>query len=128
MFHSLRRDLQGGVLLPSLAVGLVMGVENAILAIAFAVMIFAGDLAPYAMTGITVLLLGSIILAVFTTLTSSFVGMASVVQDSPSAILATVIAAMLATMPQASAETRLYTALAAIILCTLLTGVICILL
>ena len=128
MLQSLRDLFQPKLLFPSLTIGFVFGVETAMLSVAFALMIFSGDLASQLTIGITVFFLGGCIHALVSALGSSHIGMLSSVQDSPTVILAVIITAMLAGMPQASVETKLYTALAAIILTSLLTGLICLLL
>ncbi len=128
MTPSLRESVKPKFLFPSLAVGLIVGIENSVLCLAFALMIFTGGLTPYLSLGITILFIGSIIHNVVTAIGSSLPGTLSGVQDGPAVILAVVIATMLAGMPQASAETKLYTALASIILTSLLTGLVCLLL
>lgn len=128
MLQTLLRNLEPKSLFPSLTIGFVVGIQNAILALAFAVMIFSGDLAPYIATGITILLLGNIIHSVIVALGSSLPGTITAVQDSPAVIIAIVATAMLASMPEAGPETKFYTVLAAIMLSTLLTGLIYLLL
>lgn len=128
MPSSLRDRLQPKLLLPSLTIGLVFGVRNAVVFLAYALMIFSGDLASQLTIGITVLFLSGGLHALIVALGSAFPGMLSTVQDSPSVILSVVIASMLASMPQASPETKLYTALAAIMFTSLLTGLVCLLL
>ncbi|MCJ7431870.1 MAG: SulP family inorganic anion transporter, partial [Anaerolineales bacterium] len=128
MTTSLRGNLQLKHILPSLTIGVVFGIRNAVVYLAFALMIFSGDLSSQITVGITILLLGSTIHSLVATLGSSLPGIMSGVQDSPSVILAVVIGSMLAVMSQASLETKLYTALAAIMLTSLLTGLICLLL
>jgi SulP family sulfate permease len=128
MLQSLRDNFQPKLIFPSLTIGLVFGIQTAMLSVAFALMIFSGDLASQLTIGITVFFLGGCIHAVVAALGSSHVGMLSSIQDSPAAILAVIIATMLAGMPHASSETKLYTALAAIMLTSLLTGLICLLL
>jgi len=128
MTTSLRGNFQLKNILPSLTIGVVFGIRNAVVYLAFALMIFSGDLSSQITIGVTVLLVGSSIHSLVTALGSSLPGITSGVQDSPSVILAVVIATMLAVMPQASLETKLYTALSAIMLTSLLTGLICLLL
>jgi len=125
MLSSLRAHLQPKLLLPGLTTGLVFGISNAVIAMAYALLIFSGELTVHLPVGITLLLLGNAIIALVTALSSSFPGVLASVQDSPSVIMSVVIAAMLAGMPSASLETKLYTALAAIMITSLLTGVVC---
>ncbi len=128
MRSSLRDRLQPKLLLPSLTIGIVFGIRNSVVFLAYALMIFSGDLASQLTIGVTILFLSGSLHALIVALGSAFPGMISTVQDSPSVILSVVIAAMLAAMPQASPETKLYTALTAMIFTSLLTGVVCLLL
>ena len=128
MLESLGNNFQSKFIFPSLAIGLVFGIENAVLSMVFALMIFSGDLASQLAIGITIFFLGSCIHSALAALGSSQPGMLSGVQDSPAAILALVITAMLAQMQSASPETKLYTALASIMITSLLTGLVCLLL
>jgi SulP family sulfate permease len=128
MASRLHANIQPKLILPSLTIGLVFGIRNSVVILAYALMIFSGGLAASLPVGITVLFLGGSIFALVAALGSSLPGTLSGVQDSPSVIMATVIAAMLASMPQASSETKLYTALAAIMMTSLLTGLVCLLL
>ncbi len=125
MLNSIRRRLGSKYILPSLAIGIVSGIESSFACLAYALMIFSGDLASQITIGITILFLGCAIHAVVAALSSSQVGILSGTQDSPSVIVAVVIASMLAQMPQASQETKLYTALAGIILTSMITGLAC---
>jgi sulfate permease, SulP family len=125
MTASLREHLQPKFILPSLTIGFVFGVRNAVVFLAYALMIFSGDLSENLTIGITVLFLGGCILALVAAMGSSLPGIISGVQDSPSVIMAVVVAAMLAGMPSASSETKLYTALAAIMLTSVVTGLVC---
>ncbi|MFM8320593.1 MAG: SulP family inorganic anion transporter [Chloroflexota bacterium] len=128
MASSLRASLQPKLLFPSLSIGLVVGIENAVVSLALALMIFSGDLASRVAIGITILFLGGCIHAVIGALGSSHIGMLSGVQDTPAVIMSVIIAAMLAGMPQAGPDARLYTALAALMLTSLFTGLVCLLL
>jgi SulP family sulfate permease len=129
MLQSLRRDLQPRFLFPSLTVGLLGGIQNAVLALAFAAMIFAADLKDYLAIGATILVVGTIIQSVVVMLGSSLPGMITGVQDSPAAIMMVVAIGILASMGAgAASDEKFYTVLAAIILTTLLTGLACLLL
>ena len=100
----------------------------AALAVAFASMIFAGDLAPYIAIGITVLFVGNLIHTLGAYLGSALPAMVSGVQDSPAVIMAVTAAAIQSGMPGAGSEAKLYTVLAAIMLAGLFTGAVCLLL
>lgn len=128
MLENFRRTLQPQILLPSLTVGLVTGIQNAILALALAVMIFGGSLSPFITIGITLMFVGSFLQSIVVALGSSLPGMMTMVQDSPAVIMALVVSAIIASMPNSSPEAKLYTALAAIMISTLLNGLVCLLL
>jgi sulfate permease, SulP family len=128
MLENLRRSLQPQILLPSLTIGLVSGIENAIIALALAVMVFGGELSSFVAIGITILFVGCILQSVVGTLGSSLPGMMISVQDSPAVIMALVVSVIIASMPSSSPEAKFYTALAAIMASTLLTGLACLLL
>lgn len=128
MFANLRRFLQPKIIFPSLTVGLVTGIQNAILVLALAVMIFGGELNSFISIGISVLFVGCFLQSIVVALGSSLPGMMTLVQDSPAVIMALVVATMAASMRDASPETKLYTSLAAIMSATVLCGLVCILL
>jgi sulfate permease, SulP family len=128
MIQSLRRDLQPRSLFPSLTIGAVTGIQNIVFTLAYAVMIFSGDLTSSITIGITIFIVGGILQALVISWKSSLPGMLSDVQDSPAAILAVIISAMLLAMPDASPDTKLYTSLAAIILAALIMGAMCLVL
>ncbi len=125
---SLRKQLQPKEIFLSLAIGLVSGIETTTVNLALALMIFSGDLAAQLTIGITILFLGSCIHYLVAALGSSYKGLLSSVQDSPAVIMSVIIAAMIAGMPQASSETKFYTALASIMLASLIIGLVCLLL
>jgi SulP family sulfate permease len=111
-------------LLPGLMAGLVIGIITVILAISFAALIFSGDLAGHASTGIGLVLFTAVVMGVVAAVASSFPGMSSIPQDTPTAILALIAAAIAARMaPGAAGESVFLTVVAAIVLTSLLTGV-----
>lgn len=91
--------------------------------LSFAVLIYSGDLQPYAGIGIGSLLLGAVVMQVVIALGSGTRGMIGGPQDSPAAILATSAAGIGILMAGAAPETKLATILAVIILSTLSVGV-----
>ncbi|MBN2117347.1 MAG: SLC26A/SulP transporter family protein [Anaerolineales bacterium] len=128
MLANLRRSLQPQIIFPSLTVGVVTGIQNAILALAFAVMIFGGELNSFISIGISVLFAGCLLQSIVVALGSSLPGMMTITQDSPAVIMALVVSAIAAAMPGASPEAKFYTALAGIMITTLLSGAACLLL
>jgi SulP family sulfate permease len=128
MFASLRRSFQPKIILPSLTVGLVTGIQNAILVLALAVMIFGGELNSFISIGISVLFVGCFLQSIVVALGSSLPGMMTLTQDSPAVIMALVVSAIAAGMSDVSPEAKFYTSLAAIMISTVLSGVVCLLL
>lgn len=125
MLQNIRRSLQPQILLPSLTVGLVTGIQNAILALAMSVMVFGGELKAYIPIGISVFFMGCFLQSIVVSLGSSLPGTMTGIQDSPAVIIALVVSAIMASMPNSSAEVKFYTALAAIMISTALYGLIC---
>lgn len=128
MLTSLGDRLQTKIIFPSLAIGLVSGIETTVINLALALVIFSGDLAQQLTVGLTILLLGSCIHSITASLGSSYPGLLSSVQESPAVIMSVIIAAMLAGMSSASPETKFYTALGSLIFTSLVTGLVCLLL
>jgi SulP family sulfate permease len=128
MLENIRRSLQPQILFPSLTVGLVTGIQNAIIVLALSIMVFGSDLSQFLTIGITTMFAGGIIQLIVVALGSSLPGTMTSEQDSPAVIMALVVAGIAASMPNASPEAKLYTCLAAIMITTVLSGVICLLL
>ena len=74
--------------IPSLIAGTISGIIFVVSAMALAALIFTGPLSPYLSQGIGILLVGSIIFALFSALTATYPLILSAPQDIPIAILA----------------------------------------
>ena len=74
--------------IPSLIAGTISGIIFVVSAMALAALIFTGPLSPYLPQGIGILLVGSIIFALFSALTATYPLILSAPQDIPIAILA----------------------------------------
>ena len=116
----LRQEFKPDTLLPSVLAGLILGVIDVTVAIAFASLIFSGDLSGHLADGIGLMLFGAIILNALTALTSSYRGLVATLQDSPAAILALVSAAIID--KTATRTEAFYTVVAALSLVSFLTG------
>jgi SulP family sulfate permease len=120
-----RVSIQRRRLLPNLAAGLVIGILEVTEVTAFAALIFSGDLAAYVPRGIGLMLTGSVVVVVMTALFCSLPGVVAGLQDDVVAILALVSAAIVSQMPAwATPQTKFATAVVAIALSSLLTGVL----
>jgi len=119
---SLLHEFSPSRLLPSVTAGLINGVLNIFVAIAFAGLIYSGDLSPHRLTAIGTMLIGVIIFTALSAFTSAFPNVISSIQDSPAAILA-VMAAAIATDKAASSDELFLTIVATVGAASVLTGI-----
>lgn len=120
----LRAALQPGRLVPGLVAGSVAGVLCIMAQTSFAVLVFAGDLAPFVSYGLGLTLLAAAIMNLVVAFGSSLPGVVANPQDSPAAILAVSAAAMASRLPAGSTRQELLaTVLATIALMSLVAGV-----
>lgn len=108
--------------IPSISLGVVIGAIDLPSVISFAILIYSGELAPYAGTGIGLILFGGLIIQVIIGLTSSIPGMIGGPQDSPAAILGLTAIALLSQMPDASLETKFITVTTAVMVTSITSG------
>jgi SulP family sulfate permease len=120
----LKRNFQPSVLLPSLSAGLINAIILISVEISLAALIFSGDLSQFLPRGIGMMLIGTVIVTIFIALTSSLVNMIGVPQDTPAALMALMCAGVAATLKGQSPEAIYSTAMGAIMLGSLLTGVL----
>ncbi|MBU3950895.1 MAG: hypothetical protein KJ658_02055 [Proteobacteria bacterium] len=126
LFSRLIRLLKPDSLLPAMTAG----TSNAILIISvelsFAAMLFSQDLSFFMSKGIGILLFGTFIIGMLTTIFSSHPSAAALVQDAPVAILGMPLVTISATMTTgaASQESIFYTAILTIAISTLVTGLL----
>ena len=118
----IRKELEPRLLLPSLTVGLLVGVMDLGLEVSLAALIFA-DLHQFLAGGIGIMLFGSVVIAFVTALTTSVPGSVALPQDTPAAILALAVGGIAATMRAAQPEAIYATALAAIAVTSVLVGI-----
>jgi sulfate permease, SulP family len=109
-------------LLPMASIGLVDGVIVLTLITSFAILIFPGELAPFATTGIGMVLFGGLIMQLTIGLMSSVPGMVGAPQDSPAAILGLTALAVSASMKGAASESKFITVVATVILTSMISG------
>jgi SulP family sulfate permease len=109
-------------LLPIASIGLVGGVIVLSLVISLAILIFSGELAPFATWGIGMVLLGSLIMQLIVTFTSSMPGVIGAPQDAPAAILSLTALAIAANMNGASLEAKFITVVVTVILTSVVSG------
>ncbi|UBF30414.1 cyclic nucleotide-binding domain-containing protein (plasmid) [Kovacikia minuta CCNUW1] len=123
MVSALKQELQIQSWLPSVAVGLIMGVTMTLTEIIpMAALVFSGQLEPFLPTGISITLLSAAIVGIVLALRSSFVGLLAFPVAEQVTILGTMAAAIARSMSAASSEEVLLTIVAAIVVSSLLTG------
>lgn len=123
-----RKNLQPSILLPSLTAGLINAVIIISVEISLAALIFSGDLSQFLPRGIGIMLLGTVIVTIIIALTSTLVNMVGVPQDTPAALMALMCAGVAATLKGQDPEAIYSTAVGAIMLGSLLTGILFIIL
>ncbi len=102
-------------------VGLVVGLISAVLLLSFASLVYAGDLAPFLPLGSALILLGVALMNLVAARSSSMPGTVMVSQDTTTALVAATLAGVTASVV---ATQRLGTALAVLIVGSVLTGVV----
>lgn len=127
-FEAIAARLRGGArpgrLVPGLVAGSVAGVLVIMAQTSFAVLIFAGDLAPYVSYGLGLTFLAAAVMNLVVAFGSSLPGAVANPQDGPAAILAASAAAMAGNLPAGSTgQELLATVLATIALMSLVAGV-----
>jgi sulfate permease, SulP family len=110
-------------LLPILSLGTVVGTISLPTVISFAILIYSGELTPFAGAGIGMVLFGGLIIQLIVALTSSIPGIMGGPQDSPAAILGLMVATIAAKMPNATVEAKFVTVAVAVMLTSVLSGV-----
>ncbi|HLF75294.1 MAG TPA: SulP family inorganic anion transporter [Anaerolineales bacterium] len=109
-------------LLPVASIGLVGGAILLPLITSFAILIFSGELTPFATTGIGMVLFGGLIMQVIVALTSSVPGMLGGPQDSPAAILGLSAVTIAASMEGAPAEVKFTTVVVTVMVTSVASG------
>ncbi|HEX6269951.1 MAG TPA: SulP family inorganic anion transporter [Anaerolineales bacterium] len=109
-------------LLPVASIGLVGGTILLPLITSFAILIFSGELAPFATTGIGMVLFGGLIMQLIIALTSSVPGMLGGPQDSSAAILGLTAVTIAGRMESAPAEAKFITVVMTVIIASVASG------
>jgi len=122
--HWLQDEFKPQNLLPSLTSGAVIGISTVIFTLSFGSLIFSGKLAADLPYGVGMALVTATTIMIVTALTSKVPGVIGSTQDSSSAILAVIAAALAGPLGVTSAQGMLATVLVAISLTTLLTGLV----
>jgi SulP family sulfate permease len=125
MGKNLLSHFQPQKLFSGLTAGLIVGITDVSVEISLAALIFSGVLAPYVANGIGFVLFGAFAILLLGAITSSIPGTMTIPQDTPAAILALIAAGVVGNMSAtATLDETFTTAVAAIILTSLLAGLI----
>lgn len=112
-------------LVPAVVAGLVTGVVVVIIALSFAVLIFAGDLSPHMGTAIGMVMFTGIVVGTLVALFSSYPGSIAFPQDKIAPILALMASLIVADLPKGTPPDMVFaTVMAALMAATLLTGLL----
>ena len=122
LFGRIREEARIKKLIPGLIMGTITGMVEVIYALSLANLVFSGDLAPWLPYGLGISLVSSVVLLIGTSLLSKVSGVFSSTQDSPTVMLAVVVASLAGTLVTAGGDEKLATILAAISITTILTG------
>ncbi len=120
IWSELRDELHPNRLISGVAAGVVVGVLEIMIAVAFASMIFSGEMSGYLSRGIGFMLFSLIVCNLITALTSSFRPVVYSPQDNPAAIMALTGVAIADSV--GSANEGFVTLVAALTLTALATG------
>lgn len=125
----LRQELAPRQALASLNAALILYLLEMIITLSVAALVFSGPLAVHLPYAISFVLIGNALLVTTVTLLSSYGGSMAVTQDTPGVILAAAVATVGATLAGSAAAERLFpTTIVLLIGCTLMMGLICLLL
>ncbi|MEW5871752.1 MAG: SulP family inorganic anion transporter [Chloroflexota bacterium] len=124
LIERLVREFRPQRALPSLAVGLVAGINAVTVSIAFAALIFTGRLSSFLPAGIGMMLFGSIVLGVVAALLSAFPGVVCGIQDSAAILMALTAASIARGIAAGNANSLFPTLFAAVCLASALTGAV----
>jgi len=112
-------------LLAAVVAGLITGVVTVALVTSLALLIFSGALAPSLVSGVGLLLVGTLLATLINGLLSSYPGAVAINHDVPAAVLATVAGGIAASLGTDAPHGAVHaTVVAAIVATSLLTGVV----
>jgi SulP family sulfate permease len=124
----LKRNFQPSIILPGLTAALINAIILISVELSLAALIFSGDLQQFLPRGIGIMLMGTFIISIIISLTSSLAGMVGVPQDTPAALMALVAAGIAVTLKGREPEVIYSTVMGAIMFASLLTAILFILL
>lgn len=119
----IKDELKPESLLPGITSGVLIGVQEIVFGLSVASLIFSGELTPYFSRGVGIAIFTAAVLLIGISLTSRVPRAIGGLQDVSAAILAVIISGVVAAQPL-SAENQFATIVGAIVLTTLLTGIV----
>lgn len=120
---NMRQEFQPDRLIPSLTAGIIGSLLQIVLAISYAALIFTGDLSNFIANGIGLVLLGTVIIGIITSLFTSLPGTTGASQDIPAAILAGIAVVIAKSLPASTPSQEIFlTIVATIGVTSLATG------
>jgi sulfate permease, SulP family len=122
VFREIIQDLLSPRVVPALLQGVILAVLLVVLEVSFASIIFDAHLSPFTMTAAGLTLFGAVVMNLVVGLRSSFKGMTCIPQDTPAAILAGSVGALVGSMALAPAGEQFVTAVALLALTALVTA------
>ncbi len=122
LFSEIKNDLLSNKLLPAISAGLVISLMTIVLQVSFASMIFSGPLSGFTGRGIGIMIAGTFVFILVTTLFSQIKSVIAMPQDAPVALFAGIAAAIAATTGKPDSIETFITIIGALILTGVLTG------
>lgn len=108
---------------PALVAGLVTGIVVVMLNVAFAALIFSGEMSPYLDRGLGITLTSAVVLGVIVGMASSLPTVIATPQDTIAVVLAVIVTAVATTLMEDGHEEQVYpTVVAAIVVTSLVVG------
>ncbi|MDZ4132480.1 MAG: SulP family inorganic anion transporter, partial [Dethiobacteria bacterium] len=123
IFQEIGEDLRSEKLLPGLSAGLVVSLMTIVILVSFASIIFTGPLESHVSKGIGMLIAGSLVFVLVTTLLSSIRSVVAISQDAPVALFAGVAAAISVAIGRPEEVETFITIVVGLILSGILTGI-----
>ena len=122
LFSEIKGDLLSNKLLPAISAGLVISLMTIVLQVSFASMIFSGPLSSFIGRGIGIMIAGTFVFIIVTTLFSQIKSVIAMPQDAPVALFAGIAAAIATTIGKPDSIETFITVTCGLILTGVLTG------
>jgi SulP family sulfate permease len=111
-----------GRFLPNILAGILVGIEEIIFAISIGTLVFSGELSPYLPHGIGIALITAVVLMISIGALSSINNVIGSLQDSPSVIMAIIVASLATGLSASTLDIKFATVIVMIAVTSLITG------